>query len=237
MRHTASRLFVVCLLVVGATVVAEAQRTDRQLVILSASVNRTSETLTIRGVNFGSATPFIFCEEQAMTVLSAGDTEIVVMLPAAIPDGTYRLTVARGSGTRDSDTFEVTIPGEGPAGPAGPAGPEGPAGAEGPTGPAGPAGPSGASGVAGLEIVSAISPAVTPATVGAFGTFGGNASCPAGKRAVGGGFESLLNASHMLPIGSFPVSDTTWRVMLRNTWSSSMSNVQVRVYVICATAN
>lgn len=232
MRHTASRLFVVAVFVLCANVLAEAQRSERRVLILSTAVDRTSETLTIRGVNFGPATPFVFSEQNPMTVLSATDTEIVVMLPASTPDGTYLLTVARGNSAvdRDSSHFTTRTAARGPEGPAGPAGPDGAVGPEGPAGPAGPAG------VTGLQIVSVLTPN-PPSTVWSFGTITGTATCPMGKQALGGGFESLGNAALMLPIGSYPVSGSSWQVRLRNTGSTSLSTVQMRVFVICATVN
>lgn len=235
MRHSASRLFAIAVFVICATGDTDAQRAERQLVVSSTLVNRASETVTIRGANFGSSAPFVACEEFSLTVLSATDTEIVAMLPGGIPDGTYLLTVSKGNGAvqRDSFHLSITTPGVGPEGPIGP---EGPAGATGPTGQMGPAGPVGPAGVSGLQTVFTLNP-TPPTTVPSFGTVAGTATCPEGKRAIGGGFESLGNASQMLPIASYPVTATTWRVMLRNTLSTALSTVQVRVYVICATVD
>jgi hypothetical protein len=309
-----------------------------QLVILSASVDRASETLTINGLNFGPTAPQVFSEWKAMQVLSATDSKVVVRLPAATPEGTYLLTIARGSSPNDRDVFNMAVEAPnavaGPMGPAGPVGPMGPAGPQGPqglqgpqgpqgeagavgpkgdagavgpqgaagpqgevgptgpsgptgpmgpkgdtgaagpmgdTGPAGPtgpkgdmgaagakgdpgpvgpdgpqgmvgpqgpegpAGPQGPAGVSGVEVVFALNPALTAATVAGFGTFTGSVACPSGKYVIAGGYESLNNAGFLLPYASYPTSATTWRVMLRNTGSASVSNVQVRVYAVCAT--
>src|SRR4051812_44474134 len=81
---------------------------DKQLVVLSAVVNRTAETLTLKGQNFGPTTPLVYCETMPMTVVSASDTQLVVMFPSAMPDGTYLLTVSRGNGKPDSGAFYVT---------------------------------------------------------------------------------------------------------------------------------
>ena len=45
-------------------------------------------------------------------------------LPATVPDGSYLLTVIRGKGAVDRDSFHFTTqtPSQGPEGPAGPAG-------------------------------------------------------------------------------------------------------------------
>ena len=107
---------------------------EKQVVIYSATANRVSETLTIRGVNFGNPAPSVQLEEAPLTVLSANPTHIVVHLPGAVPDGTYLLLVVKGNGNKanDRDVFNVTItpPVPGPTGPAGPAGVAGPAGAK-----------------------------------------------------------------------------------------------------------
>lgn len=286
MWHSASRLFAIAIFVICATPLAEAQRSDQQVIILSAVADRANERLTIRGVNFGATAPSVFAEEQQMTVLSANDSEIVMMLPSAIPDGTYRLTLARGKGAVDRDTFHVAIHspsqgpagptgatgasgptgapgpagsdgaagpqgpagpagatgGQGPAGPAGSQGPGGPAGAPGPMGPMGPQGPAGpagtggaGAGLAGIEVMFSLNPN-PPSTIQSFNSLVGYATCPTGKRAIGGGFESLGGAAQMIPVQSLPFSDTTWRVQLRNTLAGPLTNSQVRVYVICAPA-
>lgn len=263
-----------------------------QLVILSATVDRANETLTIRGRNFGTQAPQVLCEEYSMTVVSATDTEVIAYLPAAVPDGTYLLTVARGPSQQERDVFHFAvqtpkvitgpqgpagIPGEqGPQGPAGPqgepgaAGPQGPAGpqgeqgvpgpmgpagadgaqgpagvqgAPGPQGPAGPAGPAGLpgpagpqgpAGLSGIERVVANIP-THPAGINGMGSITGAIACPAGKRVLSGGFEAThLGSGNLVASRSYPDSDTTWRVTVRNTSVSPVSNVQFRVWAICA---
>jgi hypothetical protein len=105
----------------------------------------------------------------------------------------------------------------------------------GPQGPDGPTGPQGPAGLSGFEVVFALNPPVTPAIVAGFGTLTGAVACPSGKHAVAGGYEGINNGGFLLPYASYPTSATTWRVMLRNTGSASVSNVQVRVYAVCAT--
>ena len=80
-----------------------------QLVILSTTVNRTNQTLTVQGVAFGNEAPQVWLETQPMTVMSATSTQLVVFLPAAVPDGTYLLTVQRGTAEKDRDVFDTTI--------------------------------------------------------------------------------------------------------------------------------
>ena len=57
MWHSASRLFAIAVFIVLATPLAQAQRSDQQLIVLSAVADRTAQTLTIRGLNFGSPFP------------------------------------------------------------------------------------------------------------------------------------------------------------------------------------
>ncbi len=225
----------------------------RQVLILSAVADRASETLTIRGLHFGNQPPRVFCETEDMTVLSATDAQLVVILPAAVPDGTYLLTVVRGPSENDRDVFHMAIqtptvitgPG-GPPGPAGapgeagPAGPAGPAGAIGPTGPQGPiglpglpgpAGPAGPAGLSGTQIVEALS---STATLPGFGTLTALATCPAGTHVIGGGYESLGDAIKLTPVSSHPAGSDTWRVVLRSPQVVPTANVQIRVYAICS---
>src|SRR5215212_1081038 len=134
--------------------VLDVTKSKGDLVILSTSVDRANQTLTIQGESFGSQAPQVWCESYSMTVLSATDNQLVVFLPAGVPDGTHLLTVVRGPSEKDRASFDMTVasPGRGPAGPKGDPGVGGPkavtgrAGAKGATGPAGPKGDPGAVG-------------------------------------------------------------------------------------------
>src|SRR6185436_19036453 len=64
-----------------------------QLVILSTSVDRVNQTLTVQGQGFGAQPPQVWCETFPMTVLSATDTQLVVFRPGGMPDGTHLLTI------------------------------------------------------------------------------------------------------------------------------------------------
>ena len=123
---------------------------DKPLVVLSAAVNRSAETLTLKGQNFGSTAPAVYCESMPMTVISASDTQLVVMFPAAMPDGTYLVTVARGNGKPDVGVFYATAQTiatvEGHDGATGVTGSRGEMGPQGPPGPGRAGGTSGASG-------------------------------------------------------------------------------------------
>ncbi|MEO5896703.1 MAG: IPT/TIG domain-containing protein [Vicinamibacterales bacterium] len=174
-----------------ATVNATARGGDeKQLVIFSAIPDRSNETLTIRGVNLGDRAAFVYFEDQPMTILSATDQEVVVHLPAALPDGTYLVTVTRGKSTLARGAFSVALMTTrsglaGPAGPAGPpgapgaAGPQGSAGSTGAAGPAGTQGPAGSVGSPGpagpqgpAGVVGAAGPAGPQGPAGAVGAAG-----------------------------------------------------------------
>jgi hypothetical protein len=103
----------------------------------------------------------------------------------------------------------------------------GPQGLQGVQGPAGIAGPATA---ATLETVSVESP---DTVVAAHGTGSVIAYCPAGKKAVGGGyFSSIATAVASMPTGSSTgLPATSWGVIINN--SSSIA-VTVNAYVVCA---
>jgi len=122
-------------------------------------------------------------------------------------------------------------------GPIGPTGPQGPTGAAGPTGAPGPTGPQGQPGAPGPNGVASISgyqrvagtatanDNTTPKTA--------TATCPAGKKAVGGGFVVGGTASIVVS-ANYPSSDTVWTVSAyRPTGSATFS---LQAYVVCATA-
>jgi hypothetical protein len=192
MRLSTRILMLSFLLVILGTELAYAQKKNEvatssvnQLVVLSTAADRVNQTLTIEGMAFGSQPPQVWCENYLMTVISATDTQIIVFLPAAIPDGSHLLTVSRGNGDKDRGGFVFHVGGasgqgsvgpagpQGPAGPAGPAGPQGPAGPAGPQGPAGPAGPQGPAGPAGPKgDTGAVGPKGDPGPAGPKGDTG-----------------------------------------------------------------
>ena len=110
-------------------------------------------------------------------------------------------------------------------------GPPGPQGPQGPTGPQGVAGPSGP--LSGRVLITAQGTAAP----NAFGT--ASATCPTGKKVLGGGFTGLTgnvtqvshNSPKPNPTSGF--SDTTWEVILYN--SDTFPQV-FTVYAICANA-
>lgn len=131
-----------------------------QLVIRSATASATPGRLVIRGANLATpegARPTVRLADQPLSVETAGPDQIIAVLPDGWTPGSYLLTVSRGTGVPQNDSFEVTIGAAGPTGmpgpagppgvegPPGPAGAQGPQGSQGPQGPAGPAGPAGSS--------------------------------------------------------------------------------------------
>ena len=161
MRLSNRTAFTAVVFVLLGTALAQAQKKEsdtltisnsqQQVVVLNTVVDRVNQTLTIRGLSFGSPAPQVWCETYLLSVISATDTELVVFLPAAVPDGTHLLSVVRGPSEKDRGFFNMSVgtPGRGPAGPAGPAGPKGDTGAVGPKGDTGAAGSKGDTGAVG----------------------------------------------------------------------------------------
>ena len=110
---------------------------------------------------------------------------------------------------------------------------------QGPPGPQGPIGPAGPQGVAGPS-----GPLSGRVTITAQGTAPSNsigtasATCPAGKKVLGGGFTGLTgNTTHVSHSSPRPtptgVSDTAWEVTLHN---GDAFPLVFTVYAICANA-
>jgi len=144
----------------------------------------------------------------------------------------------------------------GPPGPAGPQGVPGPQGLTGPAGPqglTGPAGPPGAPGASGVEIVTAVGaytdnsdivrhPEVS--VVAAYKT--ATATCPQGKRVIGGGGQVIEvsaptlepdvlhpDAIRIVHLGaSYPSGNGAWTVEAGATGGIAW---QLTAYAICAT--
>src|SRR5215475_8819616 len=67
----------------------------KQLVIVGAHTNP-NNTVTITGLNFGTAIPKVNLGRMALCVLSSSDTRLLAQLPPEIEPGTYLLTVVIG---------------------------------------------------------------------------------------------------------------------------------------------
>ena len=123
----------------------------------------------------------------------------------------------------------------GPQGPAGPEGPEGPAGPQGPQGLTGPQGPSGVGGWTTASRVVGIAPETQTDVV---------APCPAGRKALGGGWNEVTgsgedwNWGDFLDVrGSVPTADGTgWRIRATNLGLNFFADptIHVKVTVTCA---
>ncbi len=252
-------------MVFGAVAVATAQpkkmgpagttpTSSNQLTVISATVDRANEILFVNGFNFGNS-PSVWLELSPLTVISSTPTQVVVHFPSAVADGTYLLLVERGPSQADRDLFDLAVatPGRGPEGPRGPEGDQGPQGVQGEPGPKGDTGPQGpkgdtgaagpqgmpglpgANGVSGWELVSALTPTTGGTSVLPGLPFEATVLCSAGRKPLGGGFESFGSAPQLNLTASVPLSNGTagWKVVFRNNTSNYLVNVQVRVYVIC----
>ena len=138
-------------------------------------------------------------------------------------------TGAQGDKGDKGDQGDQGIQGlTGATGAVGPAGPAGPAGAAGATGAAGAAGANGVSGYAIVTSAMVNIPNSGPAT--------NTATCPAGKKAIGGGYaESTGNGMHVLSElpTTVTASNDSWSVKAERILGN---NAQFTVTVICVTA-
>ena len=100
----------------------------------------------------------------------------------------------------------------------------------GPAGLAGPAGPQGAPGLAGVEIVTAESADTS------LSSHQVDATCPAGKRVIGGGAQVYgANAEAALD-ESLPVDATKWRATAYEV-NATAENWHVVAFAVCAVAS
>lgn len=168
-----ARRLALLLLLAATTSLGYAQSQSRnQLLITGATAGTPEGRIVIRGSNFiagGEGDVRVTLAGQQLVVESARADEIIAALPPIVAPGSYLLTVSRGTGVPQNDSFDVTIGAAGPAGPPGSTGPTGPAGPQGMMGLQGPPGPTGPQGPAG------------PATVLAFA----GRSCTTGTSVVG----------------------------------------------------
>ena len=215
---------------------AEAQQ------ITSVSLGGPTGPLIVSGTNLGAATGTATIGTVSVGVGNITPTQVNVGLPfPALPPGSYKLVLKKNANSVLAE-FVVTFPLQGPQGPAGPQGltgapgATGPAGAQGATGaqgPAGPEGPAGA-GMSGYEIIWE----PVSGTVPAGDTLIGIASCPTGKKVLGGGFVLEGAPLGYVPaiMGSYPMNDTTWRINMKNT-TAAATNLSYYVFVTCATGS
>jgi hypothetical protein len=134
-----------------------------------------------------------------------------------------------------------------PPGPQGPQGPKGPKGARGDKGQKGDKGDKGAAGTPGVSGYEVVSQTFKEVFIENSGGQRGlsevkTVSCPAGKRAIGGGTDLGTNATQNGQQRSVSVSlsapngtGTGWSVQLfNNEVSGTGTSIDLRVYAICA---
>lgn len=137
-----------------------------------------------------------------------------------------------------------------PAGPQGPQGPKGPKGSKGDKGQKGDKGDKGATGAPGVSGYEVVNQTFKEVFIENSGGMRGlsevkTASCPAGKRAIGGGSDLGTNATQNGQQRSVSVSlsapngtGTGWSVQLfNNETSGGGTSIDLRVYAVCASVN
>ena len=115
-------------------------------VVRSVRIDTGSHTITIEGLNLGTAVPLVRLDLTDLNVQTATSQLVVADLPAAISPGSYLLSLSPGPSYGRQVLFEVAVGLDGAAGAQGPPGAPGPIGPPGPPGPAGPQGPEGPAG-------------------------------------------------------------------------------------------
>jgi hypothetical protein len=60
-------------------------------------------------------------------------------------------------------------------------------------------------------------------------------ACPVGKRVFGGGYDIVANAA-VIPLSSYPSSQTAWRVVIRLSQPAG-ATFQFRIYAVSAVSN
>jgi hypothetical protein len=96
----------------------------------------------------------------------------------------------------------------------------------------GPAGPEGPAGNAGMLLLPVTMDG--PTSAGGLATLIGGAACPTGKRVIAGGPEvSYSGSGNLVVSSSYPESDNSWRVVLRNTSVNGVSNIIFRIHIVC----
>jgi len=115
---------------------------------------------------------------------------------------------------------------KGDSGAAGPAGPQGAKGDQGPAGPQGAPGPQGpAGGLAGYQVVR------FDFDVPNLGEANGKATCPSGKRPVGGGY--FTDSANLHVLHNYPSIDgVSWYILVDN--SDLFTTWQAEAFAICA---
>jgi hypothetical protein len=162
-------------------------------------------------------------------VLAHGGDVNLIHACVSKPDGYVRLIGATASCKKTEIALDWGIVGPaGPQGPTGPQGDPGPTGDPGPAGLQGPAGEDGAPGISGYEIVRG------PVVSGEGGRITAVATCPAGKKVLGGGGTAFANVDYRIET-SVPIDGTSWSVSFSpDTSSSPNAGFTVAAFAVCA---
>jgi hypothetical protein len=97
-------------------------------------------------------------------------------------------------------------------------------------------GPQGPSGFSGYQIVTASGTAALTSGM----QITTRVLCPVGKKVLGGGLTQTTPAGFALSltlVSSFPDTNASWLVAVRNNESFSLPSVTVTAYAICSFAN
>jgi Collagen triple helix repeat (20 copies) len=127
----------------------------------------------------------------------------------------------------------------GPQGVQGPAGPQGVQGSAGPQGAPGPSGPTGAAGPPGPtdSLVTAPVSATTPVSAPLGTVASATATCPAGKKILGGGITITVTVtaqqSRVASRDNFPSASNAWTGTLVITSGLVGASATISVYAVC----
>lgn len=218
-------------------------------------------TITGTDLDFGGALEVTLAQFPPLLIIGIPtDTEIVTNLPPAIDAGDYLLTVSRGNGQSENDEYDLTIGAVGPEGPQGKPGVQGDVGPkgdkgdqgdpgiqgvkgdqgdqgiqgvkgdQGPQGVAGANGVNGGQGPQGVPGISGYVRVLSPQVgISSSGQSRATATCPAGKKVLGGGH--LTSSALVFAFDSWPETDSTWTILMRNIGGSSH---WIQAWAVCA---
>ncbi len=110
----------------------------------------------------------------------------------------------------------------------------GPVGATGADGPPGATGATGSTGLAGWQRISVVT---TNDSLGPGGEVVRTATCPAGKRVLGGGFVVFGATGRWVSTSNGPFSDSQWVVAMANLTGGTITAARTEAWAVCANTN
>jgi hypothetical protein len=182
----------------------------------------------------------------AALIAVAGLTAVAMAAAPATSSKAGRVKVKCPTRVLSGKKVTCRVFGRLPAGPQGPQGPKGPKGAKGDKGQRGDKGDKGATGAPGVSGYEVVNQTFKEVFIENSGSPRGlsevkTVSCPAGKRAIGGGTDLGTNATQNGQQRQVTVSlsgpngtGTGWSVQLFNNSTSIDTSIDLRVYAICA---